>query len=1164
MLSKKTYAGLDIRIYDSFMKTEGQEPSRKHQAVVALWALGVALVLGVLLLGGGYLLLTGHTREARQQAQNELGTIADLKAAQVADWYRDRVVDTGRLVQGPLDQEVLRRYLQGPLDPTRERHLRPWLEHLRQGGYARIILFDGKGLPRLSVPANLGSASWSYDQAQLRRALQSEDLMVSDLHRNPDHSTVHLNIWVPISAGLSSGAAPVGTLLFRVDPAQGLYPLLKAWPTPSQTAEILLIRRDEREAVVLNDLRHQGGAPLALRMTLGPTTSRPVAMAALGQEGQTEGLDYRQVPVVAAVRRVNGTPWSLVAKVDERELYGPIRRRTLISAVGLLALLGLSVLGLVMLVRLREGASVRARLALSQRFEWLIREANDSILLLDSEGRILEANAQAVAQYGYSEAEFKGMNILDLRPPEIRETAQAQFAQMKALGALRFETTHRRKDGTIVTVEVSARSFASPDGPRISSLIRDISDRMVKDRELKRMTGLYAALGQVSQAIVQSPSRQVLLDRICKAMVEPGGFAMAWIGWDDPLTHRVAAVASHGDQLGMLDRVEARSDDTPEGCGAVGTALRASCPCIVNDFLEGPVSKPWRAELVASGFASTAAFPIREGGQVRGVLAVYARERDFFGTHEAELLEEASMDISYALDHLEGEAQRRQTEAALRESEQFLSEAQEAGDIGIYIWDIPENRWRSSASLDHIFGIDGQHPRDLDGWIAIVAPEFRAQMHSYVAGIMARRERFDLDYPIVRASDNVPRWVHGRGLIHYDAEGQPLTMTGVIQDITERRASEVERLQLEQQLQQSQKLESLGSLAGGVAHDMNNVLGAILSLSCTLREGADPFGAEARNLDTIISACMRGRSVVKGLLFFARKDLQEEQPIDLNDLVREMGHLLGHAMLQRVHLEMDLEEGLDLLRGERGALSHALMNLCVNAMDAMPSGGSIHIHTCSTRDGGLLLRVQDTGAGMAPEVLAKAMEPFFTTKPQGKGTGLGLAMVYGTMKAHDGTLELLSQVDVGTEAVLFFPPTRVVPRHIPPAAVAVQELAPQPKLRILLVDDDELIRESVAPMLEMLGHQVLTASGGASALRLLEASGAMDLVILDMNMPGMSGAETLPRLLELCPGMPVVMATGFSDHEIAPLLAGHPEVSILRKPFSMREFQRKLDSISFP
>ncbi len=835
-----------------------------------------------------------------------------------------------------------------------------------------------------------------------------------------------------------------------------------------------------------------------------------------------------------------------------------------ISAIGLLALLGLLGLGMGLVVRLREAASVRAQLALSQRFEWLIREANDSILLLDEEGRILEANAQAVAQYGYSEAEFKGMNIMDMRPPEASETAKAQFGQMKALGALRFETSHQRKDGSMVTVEVSARSFASPDGPRISSLIRDISERVLRDRELRRMTALYVALGQVSQAIVQSPSRQVLLDRICRVMVEAGGFAMAWVGWDDPVTHRVAAVARYGDDLGMLDRVEARSDDTPEGRGAMGTALRACCPCIVNDFLDGPASKPWRAELVASGFASTAVFPIREGGQVRGALAVYARERDFFGTHEAALLEEASLDISYALEHLEGEAQRRQTEAALRESEQFLSEAQEAGDIGTYIWDIPENRWRSSASLDRILGIDSQHPRDLDGWVAIVAPEFRAQMQQYVAGVLARRERFDLDYPIVRPADGIPRWVHGRGLIHFDADGQPLTMMGVIQDITERRGSEAERLQLENQLQQSQKLESLGSLAGGVAHDMNNVLGAILSLACTLRESADPFGAEARNLDTIISACMRGRSVVKGLLFFARKDLQEERPMDLNDLVREMGQLLGHAMLQRVHLELDLEEGLGLLRGERGALSHALMNLCVNAMDAMPSGGSIHIHTCSTQDGGMILRVQDTGAGMAPEVLTKAMEPFFTTKPQGKGTGLGLAMVYGTMKAHDGTLELLSQVGLGTEAVLFFPPSRVVPRPTKPLEVTEPEEARQLKLRILLVDDDELIRESVAPMLEMLGHQVLTASGGASALRLLESSGAMDLMILDMNMPGMSGADTLPRVLELCPGMPVVMATGFSDHEIAPLLAGHPEVSILRKPFSMKEFQRKLDSISFP
>jgi CheY-like chemotaxis protein len=235
------------------------------------------------------------------------------------------------------------------------------------------------------------------------------------------------------------------------------------------------------------------------------------------------------------------------------------------------------------------------------------------------------------------------------------------------------------------------------------------------------------------------------------------------------------------------------------------------------------------------------------------------------------------------------------------------------------------------------------------------------------------------------------------------------------------------------------------------------------------------------------------------------------------------------------------------------------MNLCVNAIDAMAGGGSLRIQTTTAPDGGLTLRVLDTGEGMAPEVLAKAMEPFFTTKPLGKGTGLGLAMVYGTMKAHEGTFELHSQPGQGTEAVLRFPPGRVE-RPVPelPAAPPQNPEAGRAGLKILLVDDDELIRESVAPMLEILGHQVTTASGGAPALQQLEGGLKVDLVILDMNMPGMSGAEALPKVLELCPGMPILMATGYSEQEIAPLMKGRPTVSSLRKPFSLKEIQTKI------
>jgi CheY-like chemotaxis protein len=232
------------------------------------------------------------------------------------------------------------------------------------------------------------------------------------------------------------------------------------------------------------------------------------------------------------------------------------------------------------------------------------------------------------------------------------------------------------------------------------------------------------------------------------------------------------------------------------------------------------------------------------------------------------------------------------------------------------------------------------------------------------------------------------------------------------------------------------------------------------------------------------------------------------------------------------------------------------MNLCVNAKDAMSEGGTLRLSTRRLEDGRIELRARDNGHGMPPEVLERAMEPFFTTKPLGQGTGLGLAMVFGTVQAMGGTVELQSQPGRGTEAILRFPPC-----HAPGEAPDPPEPGPAaaPKaLRILLVDDDELIRRAVVPMLTLLGHRIQAVAGGREALDLFEGGFEVDLVILDMNMPGLNGAETLRRLLRLRPEQAVLMASGYTDQDLTGLLAAHPRIQSIQKPFQLSELQVRL------
>jgi len=380
----------------------------------------------------------------------------------------------------------------------------------------------------------------------------------------------------------------------------------------------------------------------------------------------------------------------------------------------------------------------------------------------------------------------------------------------------------------------------------------------------------------------------------------------------------------------------------------------------------------------------------------------------------------------------------------------------------------------------------------------------------------------------------------------------------ITRDITQLRRGEEERRQMALKMHQVEKLESLGALAGGVAHDMNNVLGAILSMASAHQAKLAPGDSLAGAFETIISACLRGRGVVKGLLLFARKDLETREPVCLNQLLRELVQLLAHTTLKRVQLDLRLQEPLPRVQGDPGALNHAVMNLCVNALDAMPDGGTLSLWT-EASGGRVRLTVTDTGEGMAPEVRDRALEPFFTTKPKGKGTGLGLAMVFGTVQAHDGTMEIRSQPGRGTSIELAFPPVADdTPREVPDP---VARTTPGPGLRILLVDDDELIRDSMVPMLEILGHIVTAAPGGQEALDLLQAGQEVDLVILDMNMPGLNGAQTLPRILALRPDQAVLLASGYHDDSLRDLTRGRPRLGSITKPFSLDEIRKKLTEL---
>jgi signal transduction histidine kinase len=380
--------------------------------------------------------------------------------------------------------------------------------------------------------------------------------------------------------------------------------------------------------------------------------------------------------------------------------------------------------------------------------------------------------------------------------------------------------------------------------------------------------------------------------------------------------------------------------------------------------------------------------------------------------------------------------------------------------------------------------------------------------------------------------------------------------------ITDRKKSEEQQRLLQAQLLQAQKLDSLGSLAGGVAHDMNNVLGAVLAIASYHLEVQPPGGAVYRAFDTIAKAATRGGEMVRNLLNFARQTPARTQRVDLNGLVRDVIQLLERTTLAKVRLEAGLEEGLAPVLGDPGALANAIMNLAVNGVDAMDGGGTLRLRTRSLADGWVEILVEDTGAGMTADILHKALDPYFTTKETGKGTGLGLAMVYGTVKAHGGLLDIQSEPGRGTRVSLRFPGAGPDSLEDPEPPAGGPALArPGRSLAVLLVDDDPDVNASLCDLMHLLGHRPESVASGEDALARLDRGSEPDVVFLDLNMPGLGGRGTLPRLRERRPDTPVVLVTGKADPSALDLTRTYRRVTLLPKPFTLAELRGHLDRV---
>jgi two-component system cell cycle sensor histidine kinase/response regulator CckA len=809
------------------------------------------------------------------------------------------------------------------------------------------------------------------------------------------------------------------------------------------------------------------------------------------------------------------------------------------------------------LVNSRQLAALRQA---SEDRRTLIDRSPVAIVRLDANGRIVSINPAAEELYGYRCDEVVGREPPWLYQHEL-PTFRRRFAEQLGADEVQIEEfTDLRRDGRKVQVRAYTSQLYGPDGEPsgvVASLV-DVTPAHLAAAELAGRHRELEALYDTSLGLIEGLDASAVLEKIvanaCELLNTPHGYL--YLVGDDERLHGVVCLGRFAPFL---------HTEFGRGEGVMGRVSQSGEPFATADYgtYEHRVLLPGTEWLRAMAVA-----PLAANRTVTGVLGVATDgDREPFSESENALLvrfaQLASLTLANARLYEDARRElqeRRQAEGALRVSQELYRKVVENSTDSISLLDLSGGLVYVSPSQERMLGYDAAalvgtaiadllHPEDLERVREALGGVFG---HESDATVTAR----------IRHRDG--HWVLFEGSLApiFDSEGSPELMLAVSRDVTERE-------RLAEQLRETQKMEAVGRLAGGIAHDFNNLLTAIGGYG-ELALASIPADAPARrNVLEICRAADRASALTRQLLAYSRKQVLQPDVVDLNAVVGAMESMLAPLLGERVTLVTELTELPESLwrtRADRGQVEQVLMNLTLNARDAMPDGGTVVVETANTvlddsvpgAEPGEYVRLSviDSGSGMEPETLARAFEPFFTTKGPGHGTGLGLASVYGIVTQTGGGVLASSEPGNGSRFDVY------LPRVEDPDVVAHEDVRREPgpgSETVLLVEDEEIVRDLVREMLERSGYTVVAACDGVEALAVAERSDShFDALVTDVVMPGASGPEVAATLVARNPELRVLFTSGYAEDAIARHGELTPGAAFLSKPFSAADLGAKL------
>jgi PAS domain S-box-containing protein len=850
-----------------------------------------------------------------------------------------------------------------------------------------------------------------------------------------------------------------------------------------------------------------------------------------------------------------------------------------------------------------------------ERFRSAMHYSPIGMALVSTSGEYLEVNPALCAILGYSVEELLSMGFDAVTHPDDRAGDRTVTLQLlkREVETIRRVKRYRHKDGRVRWGQVNSSLVLDENGnPRyFVSQIQDITERKRADEELRHANRALQTISNCNQVLVHATEESALLHQVCEVMVRDGGYRMAWVGFAETGAEagvRTVAIASDEQDS------EARIAWAAQGGGQMAAAIRTGEPAVCHDFRTQEAGGPWRDEAVRLGYRSCVALPLLSEGRALGALALCSGEEAAIDVAETTLLKELADDLAFGIVALRTRANQHQAETALRMANEryarqeaalttltksYVSAPDDFTGIVRGITEVVARTlsvalvavWRhdESGSVSRCQDLfrwpEGNHTDGISLTSAACPVYFRALAGSEVLTVtdaLSDARTTELSAALlapygVRSMMCVPIRSRGTtvGVLSCKHVGEPRrwmpdeqAFALAVANLLSTLIAQAERQRLEQQLRQAQKLEAIGKLAGGIAHDFNNILTVILGraeeVSSDQRVPVDLRDA----VSDLSQNAQRATSLTRQLLAFSRRQTIEVRDVDLNGVVANVTRLLHRVLGEDIVLGFTYSEQTLVVRADAGMIEQVLLNLAVNARDAMPVGGRLSIDTSvvealgpESSAGGqprtwACVRVSDNGAGIAPEHLPHIFEPFYTTKDVGKGTGLGLATTYGIVQQHGGWIEVDSQVARGTEFRVFFPRVEIQT----PIAVPESRPSPPPRGRetVLVVEDEDSVRALVIKLLQDLGYRVLQAQSGPHALEVWRLQGdEVDLLLTDIVMPdGMNGVDLAERLRRSRPQLKVIYTSGYLADLSREDIARHHSDAYIAKPFSLSELAR--------